>query len=218
MSRMTTNFLGTNFLKTLAGIGLAASLALPAAAAPGDIHTVTGEKVNLRAAPSDNASIRSTVTRGDEVIELKQEGSWIGVRSMRTGEEGWVFGDLVKRQTPSTLGGASSAASDAGFGRISSGFDGLLANINNQLGYRFAERVEQSGNGALRVIPTQEWLYNTSREAKIYATLALYEMWKNHNNGRPVNVALGAPGSSAIAIEDSGRGPEVSLPLMGASK
>ena len=217
MSRMTTNVLGT-----LAGIGVAAALALPAAAAPGDIHTVTGEKVNLRAAPSDNASIRSTVTRGDEVIELKQEGSWIGVRSMRTGEEGWVFGDLVKRQTPSTLGGASSAggsaASDAGFGRISSGFDGLLANINNQLGYRFAERVEQSGNGALRVIPTQEWLYNTSREAKLYATLALYEMWKNHNNGRPVSVALGSPGSSAIAIEDSGRGPELSLPLMGASK
>ena len=217
MSRMTKNVLGT-----LAGIGVAAALALPAAAAPGDIHTVTGEKVNLRAAPSDNASIRSTVTRGDEVIELKQEGSWIGVRSMRTGEEGWVFGDLVKRQTPSTLGGASStggsAASDAGFGRISSGFDGLLANINNQLGYRFAERVEQSGNGALRVIPTQEWLYNTSREAKLYATLALYEMWKNHNNGRPVSVALGSPGSSAIAIEDSGRGPELSLPLMGASK
>ncbi len=217
MSRMTKNVLGT-----LAGIGVAAALALPAAAAPGDIHTVTGEKVNLRAAPSDNASIRSTVTRGDEVIELKQEGSWIGVRSMRTGEEGWVFGDLVKRRTPSTLGGASSAGgsagSDAGFGRISSGFDELLANINNQLGYRFAERVEQSGNGALRVIPTQEWLYNTSREAKLYATLALYEMWKNHNNGRPVSVALGSPGSSAIAIEDSGRGPELSLPLMGASK
>ncbi|CAO3453424.1 hypothetical protein [Azospirillum argentinense] len=213
MSRMTTSLLGT-----LAGLGVAAALALPAAAAPGDIHTVTGEKVNLRAAPSDNASVRSTVTRGDEVIELKQEGNWIGVRSMRTGEEGWVFGDLVKRQTPSTLGGASSAASDAGFGRISSGFDGLLAGINNQLGYRFAEKVEQSGNGALRVIPTQEWLYNTSREAKIYAALALYEMWKNHNNGRPVSVALGSPGSSAIAIEDSGRGPELSLPMMGASK
>jgi len=199
------------------GIGMAAALALPAAAAPGDIHTVTGEKVNLRAAPSDNASIRSTIGRGDEVIELKQEGSWIGVRSMRTGEEGWVFSDLVKRRTPSTLSGAA-APSEAGFGRISSGFDGLLANINNQLGYRMAERVEQTSDGGLRVIPTQEWLYNTSREAKIYAALALYQMWKNHNNGRPVNVALGSPGSSAIAIEDTSRGPELALPLMGASR
>ncbi|MBP2292553.1 SH3 domain-containing protein [Azospirillum rugosum] len=213
MSRTAKLFLGS-----VMGIGMAAALALPAAAAPGDIYAVSGEKVNLRAAPSDNASIRSTVGRGDEVIELKQEGNWLGVRSMRTGEEGWVFADLVKRRTPSTLSGASAAASDAGFGRISSGFDGLMANINNQLGYRMAERVEQTNDGGLRVIPTQEWLYNTSREAKIYAALALYEMWKNHNNGRPVNVALGSPGSSAIAIEDGNRGPEMALPMMGASR
>lgn len=205
---------------TLVGLGVLgmAALALPAAASPGDIHTVTGEKVNLRAAPSDDASIRSTVTRGDEVIELKQEGSWIGVRSLRTGEEGWVFSELVKRRTPSTLSGGSAAASEAGFGRISSGFDGLLGNINNQLGYRFAEKVEQTSNGGLRVIPTQEWLYNTSREAKMYAALALYQMWKNHNNGRPVNIALGSPGSSAIGIEDTNNGPEWALPMMGSSR
>ncbi|WP_448206130.1 SH3 domain-containing protein [Azospirillum sp. sgz302134] len=205
------------FGRALLGVGMAAMLALPAAASPGDIHTVTGEKVNLRAAPSDDASIRSTVGRGDEVIELKQEGNWLGVRSLRTGEEGWVFADLVKRRTPSTLSGAV-APSEAGFGRISSGFDNLLANINSQLGYRFAERVEQTANGGLRVIPTQEWLYNTSREAKIYAALALYEMWKNHNNGRPVNVALGSPNASAIGIEDTNRGPELAFPMMGASR
>ena len=206
---------------TLAGLGvlgMAAAFALPAAASPGDIHTVTGEKVNLRAAPSDDASVRSTVTRGDEVIELKQEGNWIGVRSLRTGEEGWVFSELVKRRTPSTLSGGTGSVSDAGFGRISSGFDGLLGNINNQLGYRFAERVEQTSNGGLRVIPTQEWLYNTSRDGKMYAALALYQMWKNHNNGRPVNVALGSPGSAAIGIEDTNRGPEWTLPMVGSSR
>lgn len=216
MSRTSTLFrrivLGAGVL------GAAAAMALPAGATPGDIHTVTGEKVNLRAAPADDASIRSTVTRGDEVIELRQQGNWIGVRSMRTGEEGWVFGDLVKRRTPSTLGGSSATVSDAGFGRISNGFDSLLGSINNQLGYRFAERVEQTSNGGLRVVPTQEWLYNTSREAKLYAALALYQMWKNHNNGRPVNVALGSPGSSAIAIEDTNNGPELALPLMGSSR
>lgn len=216
MSRTSTVFrrvvLGAGVL------GAAMAMALPAGATPGDIHSVTGEKVNLRAAPSDEAAIRSTIARGDEVIELRQEGNWIGVRSLRTGEEGWVFADLVRRRTPSTLGGASSTVSDAGFGRISTGFDSLLGNINNQLGYRFAERVEQTSNGGLRVVPTQEWLYNTSREAKLYAALALYQMWKNHNNGRPVNVALGSPGSSAIAIEDTNNGPELALPLMGSSR
>ncbi len=217
----------TVFRRSLAGLGVLGTAALLVAAAPaataraaaGDIHSVTGEKVNLRSAPSDDASIRSTVTRGDELIELKQDGKWIGVRSLRTGEEGWVFADLVRRRAPSTLGGAAATTvPEAGFGRISSGFDGLMASINNQLGYRFAERVEQTSDGGLRVVPTQEWLYNTSREAKIYAALALYQMWKNHNNGRPVNVALGSPGASAIAIEDTSRGPELALPLVGSSR
>ncbi|MBP2229614.1 SH3 domain-containing protein [Azospirillum agricola] len=199
--------------------GLFGMLALPALAAPGDVHSVTGEKVNLRAAPSDDASVRSTVTRGDEVVELKQDGNWLGVRVLRTGEEGWLFSDLVKRRTASTLGGAAAAGpAQAGFGRIAPGFDGLVASISDHLGYRFADKVEQTGNGALRVVPTQDWSYNTSRDAKMYAALALYQMWKNYNNGRPVTVALGPQGASAITIEDSAKGPELVLPMMGSSR
>ena len=195
-----------------------AALAWPAAAATGDVHSVTAERVNLRAGPSDDASIRSTVSRGDEVVELRHDGNWIGVRVLETGEEGWIFSDLLRREHASTLGGGVPTRRDAGFARLSPGFDSLVASLSDQFGYRFAERVEQTDDGGLRVVPTQDWVYNTSREAKMYAALALYEMWKNYNNGRPVSIALGSQDIGAITIDDKPDGPEFGMPLVGASR
>ncbi|WP_029007061.1 SH3 domain-containing protein [Azospirillum halopraeferens] len=205
------------------GCALAIGLALAAGAAqaaPGDIHAVTSERVNLRSGPSEQASIRSTITGDDRLIELRRDGNWVGVRVVDTGEEGWVFGDLLRRQQASTLGGAEAGATraDAGFNRLSPGFDRLIADIGDQFGYRFADSVEQTGDNTLRVVPTEEWIYNTSREAKLYAALAVYAMWKNYNNGRPVEAVLGPSDGHAIMVSDRADGPELSLPLVGGSR
>ncbi|CAO3408478.1 SH3 domain-containing protein [Azospirillum largimobile] len=199
-------------------LGSAGMPVLPALAASGDVHAVVGEKVNLRAGPSDDAAVRSTIARGEEVVELRRDDNWLGVRVLRTGEEGWLFADLVKRQSASTLGGGDAAPAQAGFGRLSPGFDSLVAGISEQLGYRFADKVEQSGNGTLRVVPTQEWTYNTSRDAKMFAALALYQMWKNYNNGRPVTMTLGPQGPAAITIADAAKGPELTGPILNSAR
>lgn len=205
--------------RPIAVLGIAMALAGPAWAAPGDTYKVTGEKVNLRSAPSDQASIRSTVTEGDQVIALREEGKWLGVRVLKSGEEGWIFSDLARREAQSTLGGpAATTAAQTGLGRFSPGFDRLVGRIGDQLGYGMVDRIEQGPNNTLHVTPTQEWLYNTSRDAKLYAALALYEMWKNYNNGRPVNLALGGAGADALTIGDTGNGPELGLPQVGASR
>lgn len=206
-----------------AAAGVAAGFPATAGAAPGDVHTVTSEKVNLRAGPSDSANVRSTVSRSDELVELRKEGEWLGVRVVRTGEEGWIFSDLVRRKTASTLSGEGAARAPkreevAGFERLSPAFDTLVRRINEQFGYRFAEKVEAGNNGTLRVVPTDAWVYNTSRDAKIYATLAVYQMWKNYNNGRPVSVVLGGDERERITIGDSGDAPDLALPAMGASR
>ena len=203
------------------GLGAATLMALSAPAAmanPGDTYTITGDRVNVRSGPTDRASIRTTVRRGDELLELRQDGGWTGVRVLRTGEEGWVFSDLLRQRSASTLGGGGNNGRGS-FARYSSGFDRLIGRVNDELGYKFADRVEAGEDGLLRVTPTQEWLFNTSREAKIYAAMALYEMWKNHNNGRPVSLALGARGMNPITIEDGSNGPLMDLPaLVGGSR
>jgi hypothetical protein len=191
----------TRSLLALAFATLAVSVA---AAAPGDIYKITGERVNLRAAPSDQSAVRSQVLQGEELIELTQQGRWLGVRVARTGEEGWVFGELVRRVAQSTLGRRTSPV---GFGKYSRDFDSLIESINSELGYSMVSAIEPSANNTLRVTPTPEWLLNTGRDAKLYAALALHQMWKNHNNGRPSNLAMLLNGANYLTVNDTSTGP-----------
>lgn len=203
---------------------LAAGLApAPACAAPGDIYEVTGaEKVNLRAGPTEDAAVRSTVTRGEDLLELDSEGKWLGVRVLANGQEGWIFSELVARKTASTLRppGLSEAQpptkpapeiKDAGFASLSPHFNALVADLDDTFGYPSVQTVDRQEN-RLIVTPTKRWLYGTSREAKAMTGVALYEMWKSYNNGGPVAVAvLENQDRPLMTIEDGDAGPKLSL-------
>ena len=197
----------------------ALSLALlsgAAAAAPGDIHRVAGaEVVNLRAGPSDDSNIRGRVEQGDEVIELTSEGNWVGARVLKTGEEGWIYGGLLERVAQSGLLPGDAGAGfegDGGFLQLSEGFDRLIRRIDGGLGYRMVEEAVPTGDGTLRVTPTPAWLRGASRDSHLMAALAFYEMWKNHQNGRPVAMVMKDDrGADYIRIVDGDRGPELAI-------
>jgi hypothetical protein len=185
-----------------------------ARAAPGDIHRIAGaEVVNLRAGPSDDSNIRGRVEQDDEVIELTSAGNWIGVRVLQTGEEGWIYGGLLERVAQSgLLPGDPGAADDGdgGFLRLSEGFDRLIRRIDRDLGYRMVEEAVPISDGVLRVTPTPAWLRGASRDSHLMAALAFYEMWKNHQNGRPVTLVMPDDrGEDYIRIADGDRGPEL---------
>jgi len=201
-----------------------AALALGAAsggalAAPGDIHRVAGaEVVNLRAGPSNESNIRGSVEQGDEVIELTRDGSWFGVRVLQTGEEGWIFGDLLQPVAQSGLlprdGGTEGAGGDAGFLQLSEGFDQLVRRLNSDLGYRLVEDAVPLDQGVLQVTPTADWLRSGSRDSHIMAALAFYQMWKNYQDGRPVTLVMpDDQGQEYIRIADGSRGPELSIAM-----
>ncbi|HYE50953.1 MAG TPA: SH3 domain-containing protein [Azospirillaceae bacterium] len=190
----------------LAGAALAVlGLSGAVQAAPGDIHRVTGERVNLRSAPSDEANIRSALERGAEVVEIRREGKWLGVRAVETGEEGWIYEDLVRVAAPSSLGGGGEfRQSDAGFRTWSQGFDSLMASVNERLGYKTFDRVEVLDGNTLRLTPSRQFLGSGNQEAHLLAALAVHQMFKNHQNGRPVSVAvLGPSGERYLTIDDN---------------
>jgi uncharacterized protein YgiM (DUF1202 family) len=193
---------------------LAASLALAAGAAaadPGDIYQVTSARANLRSGPSDQTTVRSQVAQGDELIELRREGNWLGVRVLRTGEEGWVFRDLVDQVAQSQLNGGVGTA---GFQELSQGFDQLMGRLGQQLGYPLVTGVAQGENGELRVTPTREFLLYSGRDVHVATTLAIYQMWKNHQNSAPVAVVLlGEDGRPYVSIQDRPAGPDLLLPV-----
>jgi hypothetical protein len=180
-----------------------------AAAAPGDLYQVSGERVNLRSGPSDATTVRSTVVRGDELIEIRRERGWLGVRVVRTGEEGWVFQDLVQRLARTQLG---SLAADAGFRELSPEFNQLIGGLGEELGYVLVDKVEVTGGDTLRIAPSDNFLINAGRDAHMALAMAVYQLWKNHHNQRPVRLDfVGLDGAPYIAIEDLETGPRWSI-------
>jgi hypothetical protein len=180
---------------------------------PGDIQKVTAERANLRAGPSDKTDALGQVQRGDELIELQRQGDWLGVRVIRTGEEGWVYGNLVQLSSATHL---SRETAPAGFKDLSPGFDSLVRNIEQRYGYRMVDRVETTENRTLRVIPTREWLVYAGRQDHLLAALAFYQMWKNNQKGEPVNVSLmDEKGGQYITISDAPTGPSLTIHSFG---
>jgi len=194
----------------LAGLLACGLLAGSAAAATGDLYWVSGETVNLRSGPSDSSTVRSKVERGDELIELGRERGWLGVRVVRTGEEGWIFQDLVERIARTQLGAV--ALPDVGFRELSPEFNDLVAGLGEELGYAVVDKVEMTGGDALRVTPSPNFLLNAGRDAHMALAMAIYQLWKNHQNQRPVRLDFNGPGGGPyIAIEDLQSGPRWSV-------
>jgi hypothetical protein len=176
-----------------------------ALADPGDLHRLTAERANLRAGPSEDANVRGQLARGDELVELRREGGWYGVRVVRTGEEGWVFGDLVERVAQSTLGGEREVS--AGFREYSESFDAALHGLEDAFGHPVVREVRRAEGDVLQVVPNPGWLLATSRETHLATVLAVYEMWKNRQNDAPVRVVLLDGEEPYIALTDEADGP-----------
>jgi hypothetical protein len=184
-------------------------LSADAWAFPGDIQEVTAERANLRAGPSERAEALGQVERGDELIELQRQGDWLGIRVIRTGEEGWIHGNLVQLSSATRLGRETEPA---GFKDLSPGFDSLMRTIEEHYGYQMVERVEVTENRTLRVVPTREWLVFGGRQDHLLAALAFYQMWKDNQDDQAVNVSLmDEKGGQYITVSDDSSGPSLML-------
>jgi hypothetical protein len=79
---------------------------------------------------------------------------------------------------------------------------------------RFAmvDSVRMVNGNALEVVAKPEWLRAGFDEEHLLATLAIYEVWKNHQNSAPVSVRLiDSTGGSYIVIDDAtGAIPQIS--------
>ena len=61
-----------------------------------DIRTVTGNRVNVRGGPGTDFGVIGRLVRGDEVEILEDDGvGWVRMRSLETGEEGWMADFLL---------------------------------------------------------------------------------------------------------------------------
>ena len=103
----------------------------------------------------------------------------------------------------STLGGGVGETT-AGFAELSRDFDRLMGNLTQRYGFPLFAQVHQAGGDTLEATLTQQWLRAGSDDEHLLAAIALYQMWKNHQNSGPVRIVLLEPdGKRYLTIDDA---------------
>lgn len=175
-----------------------------ALAETGDALIVTGDGVNVRAAPSGDAAIRMRVNSGRQVIELQREGSWVRAEIAGTdGQEGWIHSSLLapSAETPESPASAPAppepvpaaatapapvplqiepAAGEAGeLGELAR-FRETVSYLNERAtalaGAELFAEVKPGPEGAMRVIATDAWSSLAPAGRQSYAN-TLLDRW-----------------------------------------
>lgn len=103
--------LRTALLGGLTAVGLLLAAPSSLLGASGELR-VTGDDVNLRAGPSEDAKVKGQVGQKDELVQLGREGDWYRVRVKATDEEGWIAAQLVEAAKEETADKAAAGAGD----------------------------------------------------------------------------------------------------------
>jgi hypothetical protein len=82
----------------------------PALGAAGDVLTVTGDRVNVRAGPGTEHGVLRQVSREQRLVEIERQGDWVHAEIAGAGgADGWIHTSLI---TPSGAPVGSQAAAE----------------------------------------------------------------------------------------------------------
>ncbi|MBI2081562.1 MAG: SH3 domain-containing protein [candidate division NC10 bacterium] len=59
---------------------------------------VTASSLNLRRCPGVTCGRIGVLRQGDVVLRLREDGEWVEVRVVRTGQVGWVASEFLEEQ------------------------------------------------------------------------------------------------------------------------
>jgi Bacterial SH3 domain len=88
----------------------------PGLGAEGDVMTVVGDNVNVRAGPGTEHAVTRQVSRDQRLLELERQGDWVRAEIAGTGgAAGWIHASLVAPSAePAGSGAAAEPAAAAG--------------------------------------------------------------------------------------------------------
>ncbi len=140
----------------------------------GDELIVTGDIVNLRAAPSINAEVLIKLVKDKKVIELQQLGEWVEVETRRNDiNSGWVHESLLAGETAK-----QDTTSLKYFEQFKQYFDDQNDVINKQNGVVYFSGANFKSEWSIEVIATQTWL-NADLEQQQNTLSVIFKLWSD---------------------------------------
>ena len=151
-------------------------------AATGDELIITGNIVNLRAAPSTNAEPLIKLLKDRKVTEIRRQNDWVEVETYRKDiKTGWVHQSLLNIVTA-----RQNTSSPTGFERFMQRFNDQNEVIKKQSGDIYFSEIKNKGHGQIDAIATEAWL-NADQEERGRAMNVVFKLW---NTVVPVGSAM----------------------------
>ncbi|MFT5396484.1 MAG: hypothetical protein ACI85N_001683 [Gammaproteobacteria bacterium] len=140
-------------------------------AATGDQLIITGNIVNLRAAPSTDAASPIKLLKDRKVIEIQRQGDWVEVKTNREDiKSGWIYKTLITKLKK------KESAEEKRFRIFKQRFTAYKENVRNQNGIPQFKEVIDKGEGTLHVIATESWLA-TTHETRGVSLTEVFKLW-----------------------------------------
>ena len=172
-------------------------------AKPGDRYLVDVDGLRCRIAPSLDARVQTTVSRGRELAELARRGSWMRVTIERDQAQvicGWVYGRYVVATNGAESppigpipdadlprGGPPAVDAKQPFRDFMDAYRKLARRYRQEAGHDLFRNVSDGGDGLLRLTATRHWTNLTEGDRQV-DLFAILKMWKLANNDYPVTV------------------------------
>ncbi len=135
---------------------------------------VTGDIVNLRAAPSIDAEVLLKLVKDNKVIELQHMDEWIEVNTQLNDiKTGWVHESLLARETAE-----QDTTSLKRFEQFKQHFDDQNEVINKQNGVVHFSDTNFKGEWSIEVIATQAWL-NADLKQQQNTLSVIFKLWSD---------------------------------------
>lgn len=142
-------------------------------AATGEQLIITANIVNLRAAPTTQASVLIKLLKDRKVIEVQRQGDWVEINTGRQDfESGWIHRSLITKAMP------EQSPEQQRFKIFMQKLNEYNEALNKKTGKHYFENTINKGNNNINVIATESWL-KIDQEARSQVLNDIFKLWSD---------------------------------------
>ncbi len=142
-------------------------------AATGDKLIITANIVNLRAAPTVEASVLIKLLKDRKVTEVHRQGGWVEINTGREDvRSGWIHQSLITKET------SEESHEQQRFKKFIKKFNDYNEELNKETGKQYFKNTIHKENYNINVIATEDWL-KIDQEERSLVLNNIFKLWSD---------------------------------------